>query len=360
MRKIQYAGLMFLTALTFSMTACGSSASKDTSAAAPETAAETTSASFDSKAETGDVNTEDAADYDQMTGLVVKKLVGAFAEKKDTSGISAMSIDDEKIFSGAIYAVSQNEKQPESEVVCVFAEFYYAADPAVSEEKIAGVYNKLLEDTGMTGEPRWEDKKIEKLTVPSGRTLYVERKTQEDCYNREPTEADKAEFEPLWNVLDEQLAQIDLVEPTMPQASADTSFTTVDLDGNPVDSSVFSKAKITMVNIWGSFCSPCIEEMPELMALNEEMEDVQVITILGDSFSPDDDAAEDARDIVKQLGLKLPVYLANEDLAKIFPYQYFPTSYLVDQDGKPVGEAKIGGNTKEAYMAWIKEALDKQ
>lgn len=362
MRKFQYTGLLLLTAMTFSLTACGLASSKDTSASASETAsaAGAESTSDRENAGTESVDTENAAYYDQAAGLVVKKFEPAFEAYKGTVSVGADALDESNtVFVGSIYCLSP--EQTEDIQGCVFVNFYYGADPDMTEEEIAVFYNNLMKQYELSEEYNWENMKLEKRTVPSGRTLYMERSTEENCYlGGNPTEEEKATYKPLWDALDAQLARIDLVEPKEPQAAADTSFTTVDLDGNPVDSSVFSKAKITMVNIWGSFCSPCIAEMPELMALNEEMEDVQVITILGDSFSLDDDAAEDARDIVKQLGLNLPVYLANEEIAKIFPYQYFPTSYLVDQDGKPVGTSKIGGNTKEAYMAWIQEALDKK
>ena len=36
------------------------------------------------------------------------------------------------------------------------------------------------------------------------------------------------------------------------------SFTATDFKGNPVTSEIFAKNKLTMVNIWGTFCGPCI------------------------------------------------------------------------------------------------------
>lgn len=47
------------------------------------------------------------------------------------------------------------------------------------------------------------------------------------------------------------------------------SFETTDLDGNVVRSAdVFKGHRLTMVNVWGTFCGPCIGEMPELEKLN--------------------------------------------------------------------------------------------
>ena len=37
-----------------------------------------------------------------------------------------------------------------------------------------------------------------------------------------------------------------------------------DMEGNVVSSSVFSEAKLTMINVWATYCGPCLREMPEL------------------------------------------------------------------------------------------------
>ena len=45
-----------------------------------------------------------------------------------------------------------------------------------------------------------------------------------------------------------------------------SSFAAKDFDGNILDESVFADSKITMINIWATYCEPCKEEIP---ALNE-------------------------------------------------------------------------------------------
>lgn len=65
------------------------------------------------------------------------------------------------------------------------------------------------------------------------------------------------------------------------------SFTATDFKGNPVTSEIFAKNKLTMVNIWGTFCGPCIREMPDLARINEEnkakgieeIEDMKILTV---------------------------------------------------------------------------------
>lgn len=48
------------------------------------------------------------------------------------------------------------------------------------------------------------------------------------------------------------------------------SFKSIDLDGTEISSDLYSNNKITMVNIWGTFCGPCIREMPDLAKLSQE------------------------------------------------------------------------------------------
>lgn len=64
---------------------------------------------------------------------------------------------------------------------------------------------------------------------------------------------------------------------------------TVDLDGNPVSGDIFADNTLTMINIWGSFCNPCIEEMPMLEQMNGDLKEknVAIIGVLGDAAGSD-------------------------------------------------------------------------
>lgn len=138
------------------------------------------------------------------------------------------------------------------------------------------------------------------------------------------------------------------------------SFSTVDLDGNPVDSSVFADAEYTMINIWASYCAPCIGEMDELMQMDAELENVQIITVLSDALSTEDEAAEDAREIVKTLNFTLPVYLINEEIYTQLPCNAVPTSFLVDREGNAMKYMCVGAVGVEQYKQWIQSCIDSQ
>ena len=55
---------------------------------------------------------------------------------------------------------------------------------------------------------------------------------------------------------------------------------------------VFADAKITMINFWGTYCSPCIKELPELQKISKKYEgDAQVIGVVIDADFSDKDSA---------------------------------------------------------------------
>ncbi len=60
-----------------------------------------------------------------------------------------------------------------------------------------------------------------------------------------------------------------------------TEFSGVDMDGNEVSEEIFSKSKLTMVNVWATYCNPCLSEMPGLgeLAKAYSPEEFQVIGI---------------------------------------------------------------------------------
>ena len=128
------------------------------------------------------------------------------------------------------------------------------------------------------------------------------------------------------------------------------AFETADLDGNVVTEAVFAEKDLTIVNVWGTFCDPCIGEMPDLAALDEDLPDnVQIIGILCDVSALDQDEAENARTIIHNSGVQYPSLLLSKSL---YPYvsriTAVPTTFLVDSQGNVIGEPIVGADV-EAY-----------
>ena len=80
------------------------------------------------------------------------------------------------------------------------------------------------------------------------------------------------------------------------------SFTGLDLDGNSVNSDIFSENSVTVVNFWFSSCSPCIGELSELDSLDQELKEKggAVIGINTDTLNGDNSMIEEAKKILMQ------------------------------------------------------------
>ena len=85
------------------------------------------------------------------------------------------------------------------------------------------------------------------------------------------------------------------------------AFETTDLAGNPVKSAeLFSQYELTMVNLWGTFCGPCIQEMPGLEELSREMRErnIAIVGVVTDINGPADSAViAEAEDIIARTGV---------------------------------------------------------
>lgn len=143
------------------------------------------------------------------------------------------------------------------------------------------------------------------------------------------------------------------------------SFTAQDLDGNPVDESVFADAKLTMINVWGTFCTPCLEEMPDLAELNREYQEkgVQIIGICSDTMNADkeldQDQVEKARELAEQTGADyLHIAMSGTLMDTLLPQvMAVPMTIFVDSEGTQVGTAYMGARDKEGWAEIMEEVL---
>lgn len=138
------------------------------------------------------------------------------------------------------------------------------------------------------------------------------------------------------------------------------SFTTEDLAGNSVDSSIFSENKVTMINVWNSGCSPCIEELPILEQLSQDYEGKEV-GIKGLIFEMkaglSDEERSTVEDILNKAGAQYQQLLVSESMLHSDAIQNimaFPTTFFVDSNGKILYSTE---GARE-YDDWV-DAIDK-
>ena len=105
-------------------------------------------------------------------------------------------------------------------------------------------------------------------------------------------------------------------------------------DGRKVSLADF-RGKPVLLNLWATWCLPCVTEMPQLDTLAGQHKDLQVVTVSQDSGDGGKKKAQDFFAQKKFANLKL--YL-DPDMAlmDVFLAQSLPTTVLFDKDGKEV------------------------
>lgn len=177
------------------------------------------------------------------------------------------------------------------------------------------------------------------------------------------------EIENIKTTLDEMTpfnGQSAFEQPQTATSDADNvgTFETTDIDGNTYTEKVFSDYDLTLVNAFTTWCSPCVNEMPELEELYQEMKDqgVGVVGMVLDSVSedgtPDDSIVQKAQLLKEKTGVTYPLLIPDKGFlnGRISGLQSFPESFFVDKDGNIVGDPIMGSNT---FDGW-KEAVEKQ
>jgi thiol-disulfide isomerase/thioredoxin len=137
------------------------------------------------------------------------------------------------------------------------------------------------------------------------------------------------------------------------------AFSSTTLDGKTVTNSIFADKKLTMVNIWATWCPPCLHEMPDLGELGRSMpEGTQLAGIILDVKEGDDDTIGEAKTILTK---------AKADFLQIFPVlamnpllktvEAIPTTIFVDAQGKILGEPLVGSRDGASYRKEIEKIL---
>lgn len=140
------------------------------------------------------------------------------------------------------------------------------------------------------------------------------------------------------------------------------------LDGTPFDTSVF-EGKPIFLNIWATWCSPCLMEMPHLEELAQEYADK--ITIVGvhsegmmvsegGDLVPDDEKNQVALQLKEEMALTYPLLNPDPTLfILMMSPQYdlqvsaLPTTWFIDGKGF-IRDVKEGYRDKEGW----KDAID--
>ncbi|MGX8720719.1 MAG: redoxin domain-containing protein, partial [Eubacteriales bacterium] len=179
------------------------------------------------------------------------------------------------------------------------------------------------------------------------------REAMGDCFE---------EFEEIVTDRDGFLSALTLKAPDQQKTNLEigetVAFETTDLDGNPISSKdLFAAGKVTMINLWATWCHACREELPELAEIAKEYEG-KGCRIVGICLDADEEGIpEEAKEILKEAGVEYLNLVPPEGVENLLPTICYPTSFFFDSEGRLIAEP-IRGAYIEEYRPALDKALD--
>lgn len=129
------------------------------------------------------------------------------------------------------------------------------------------------------------------------------------------------------------------------QASTNTiTFDAMTVEDEAITSDIFKDYKITMINIWATWCGPCLAEMPDLATLHGELpEGSNLIGFVLDA-GDDESTKQSALDLLADMNITYKNIIPDKNIADYVNKNItgIPTSIFVDKDGNIIGSPAIG------------------
>ena len=142
-------------------------------------------------------------------------------------------------------------------------------------------------------------------------------------------------------------------------------FETKGVDGKDYTEKVFSDYDLTLVNIFTTWCSPCVNEIPELEKLYEEMKEKGVgvvgvvLDTVGDDGKQDDAAVKKAGVLQEKTKASYPFLIPDSTMmnGRLNGISAFPETFFVDKDGNIVGETYSGSHSLDEWKKIVEKEL---
>lgn len=116
------------------------------------------------------------------------------------------------------------------------------------------------------------------------------------------------------------------------QKTADYNFKLIDENGDILDASTL-KGKTIFMNIWATWCAPCVAEMPGINKLYAKLKDDPNVVFL--MISEDRDF-QTAKDWVLKKEFDFPIYKLTTRLPDMYETNVVPTTVVISAEGKMV------------------------
>jgi thiol-disulfide isomerase/thioredoxin len=138
------------------------------------------------------------------------------------------------------------------------------------------------------------------------------------------------------------------------QPSPAPAISLTDSTGQTVELSAL-RSKLVIINLWATWCAPCLREMPSLERLQSQLgERIAVLAV-----SEDRGGNKAVEPFIDKLGLKsVKIYIdPNSEVGRAFGVRGLPTSFLIDREGKVVGRVEGAAEWNSSKMLGVLKPL---
>lgn len=144
------------------------------------------------------------------------------------------------------------------------------------------------------------------------------------------------------------------------------TFSMQDINGETYTQDMFEGYELTMINVFTTWCTPCINEIPYLDELSKDMADqsVQVVGIaldtIGQSGGADQEAVEKAKLLAKKTEAAYPFLIPDEGYlnGRLAGINAVPETFFVDREGNIIGETYTGSRSYDEWKDIIEKELE--
>jgi peroxiredoxin len=113
------------------------------------------------------------------------------------------------------------------------------------------------------------------------------------------------------------------------------------------------RGSIVLVNLWATWCQPCREEIPDLLAAYDEHKDAGFL-VLGVNV---EESVETVAPFVEEFGITYPVLMDKDaEILKAYRAQGLPMSFIVDRDGM-IRVRHTGYLSEEQLQSYLAQLL---
>lgn len=144
------------------------------------------------------------------------------------------------------------------------------------------------------------------------------------------------------------------------------NLSTKDINGKEFGKKDFENYDLTMVNVFATWCTACVKEIPDLATLQKEMKDkgVNVVGVVTDTVDQDGEnkeALEKAKLIQSKTKASYPFLMPDKTNfnGRLNGIQALPETFFVDKNGKIVGETYSGSHNLKDWEKIVEKELAK-